>query len=605
MKQDGNNRRLIGNLRYYMKLVRQSGKTALAAAAVYVISAFILAVLRTYELKYIVNAVTVNADCIRLVLLIAGFTVPLAVMTLASDTCSSAIYWYSRLLRTELSKKLNEKRMEMPYQALLDEKTQSLLERARRTLTGDNAVTQGLLLTMAECACALLEIGTFAAILLGANVLVVAAVLVSAAANYLFMQRMRRREFDDRRQSAAVHRRMEYLYRLGEKSAFGKDIRIYSMTGWILSKLEALFRGRLRFDRRSAGRTALQLLFEGGTTLLRDGIVYAVLIVLFARGSLKLDDFVVYTASVTELSAAFLSMIKYYNRLKTQGMQIDELRDFMDLAREETASAVLPEAESCRIELENVSFRYGEGDSANVIENVSFVLEPGESIALVGPNGAGKSTLIQLMCGFLRPTEGTVKINGTDIAACSAGSVLSAFTAVFQDIYLLPCTVAENVSCRAEGETDMQRAEQCLRRAGLWEKIESLPQKMQTKLEPAVYDDAAGLSGGEQQKLMIARALYRDAPVLMLDEPTAALDPLAESAVYREYHEMTKGRSAVFVSHRLASTRFCDRIVVLDKGRVKEIGTHEALLQGDTLYAGMYREQSRYYTDAAVSEVPV
>ncbi len=594
MKRKNDIRPLWNNLRYYTRLVLKSGKMAFFAAIVYVVSASLLALLRTYELKYVVRAVSQGAEAVRLMLLLAAFILPMILLTLSSETSNSAIYWYSRLLRTELIKKLNAKRMKMRYWLLLEEKTQSLLERARRTLSGDNAVTQSLLLTMAECGCALLEIGTFAVILLHADAIIIVAVILSAAANYWFMQRMRQAEHDDRKQSAAFHRRMEYLFRLSEKDAYGKDIRIYSMSGWILSKLDALFRNRLKYDRRSAGRTAQQLLFEGSVTLLRDALIYAVLIVLFIRARLTLDDFVVYTASVSELSAAFLSMIKYYNRLKAQGMQIDELRDYMDYEPESSASAELVKADSCRIEMEGVSFRYSD-DGENVIDQVSFVIEPGESVALVGPNGAGKSTLIQLMCGLLKPTEGTVRINGTDISQCSETSVLEMFTAVFQNIYLLPCSIAENVSCCPMAETDITLAEQCLRRAGLWERIEILPRRMESRLEPAVFEDAVGLSGGEQQKLAIARAIYRNAPVLLLDEPTAALDPLAESAVYREYHEMTKGRSSVFVSHRLASTRFCSRILVLDGGKLKESGTHEELLRGDTLYAKMYREQSRYY----------
>ena len=198
------------------------------------------------------------------------------------------------------------------------------------------------------------------------------------------------------------------------------------------------------------------------------------------------------------------------------------------------------------------------------------------------------------MCGFVDPTEGRVLLNGRDIRAYNRRDYYQLFGAVFQDFSMLAASVAANVAQRVDA-IDMERVKRCVALAGLTEKIESLPQGYDTLLGREVYEDAPELSGGELQRLMLSRALYKNAPLILLDEPTAALDPLAESDMYSRYNELTQGRSAVYISHRLASTRFCDRILLIDGGALAEEGTHDQLMAAGRQYARLYEIQSRYY----------
>ena len=247
-----------------------------------------------------------------------------------------------------------------------------------------------------------------------------------------------------------------------------------------------------------------------------------------------------------------------------------------------------------------MSYRYPEADR-DTISHLNLTIAPGEKLAVVGLNGAGKTTLIKLLCGFLEPTEGQVLLDGQDIRQYNRRDYYKLFSAVFQKFVILPGTIAENVAQRRTEEgIDRDRVAWCIQQAGLTDKIASLPQGLDTKMVRTVYEDAVELSGGETQRLMLARALYKNGPVLVLDEPTAALDPIAEDDIYQKYKGMTAGNTSIFISHRLASTRFCDRILLLDHGSIAEEGTHDQLLAKGGKYAQLFALQSRYYQKGAI-----
>ena len=236
------------------------------------------------------------------------------------------------------------------------------------------------------------------------------------------------------------------------------------------------------------------------------------------------------------------------------------------------------------------------GAEKDTIHNLTLTVHPGEKLAIVGLNGAGKTTLVKLLCGLLDPTQGVVLLNGQDIRALNRKQYYALFSAVFQEFSLLDVTVAEQIAQRRDG-IDPARIADCVQKAGLTAFIEKLPQGLQTHMGRDVYLDGVLFSGGQTQRLMLARALYKGGPILLLDEPTAALDPLAENDIYEKYGAMTAGKTSVFISHRLASTRFCDRIIFLADGDIREEGTHESLLALGGAYAQLFEVQSRYYQE--------
>ncbi|MDE6750672.1 MAG: ABC transporter ATP-binding protein/permease, partial [Lachnospiraceae bacterium] len=284
-----------------------------------------------------------------------------------------------------------------------------------------------------------------------------------------------------------------------------------------------------------------------------------------------------------------------------QSLDICAVREFLDYPetfKMEEGIPITPDLNiPYQIELKDVSFRYPEA-LENTLSHINLTIRPGEKLAIVGLNGAGKTTLIKLICGFLDPTEGKVLLNNTDIRTYNRREYYRLFSAVFQDFSVLDVTIAENIA-QTDENINSELMEQCISQAGLTKKIDSLPDGVKTHIG-GVFEDGINLSGGELQRLMLARALYKNAPIIILDEPTSALDPIAESEIYNKYNELTDGRLAVFISHRLASTRFCDRIILIAEGRIDEEGTHDELIAQNGHYADLFEIQSRYYREGGV-----
>ena len=256
----------------------------------------------------------------------------------------------------------------------------------------------------------------------------------------------------------------------------------------------------------------------------------------------------------------------------------------------------LPECPDGKYELrlDHVSFRYPSAET-DTLHGIDLTVHPGERLAVVGLNGAGKTTLVKLLCGFYDPTEGRVLLNGEDIREFNRQEYYTLFTAVFQKFSVLEATLEENVAQTREG-IDEARVRECLEKAGLTERVAALPDDLKTHIGREVFEDGVLLSGGEMQRLMLARALYKNAPILLLDEPTAALDPIAEAEIYEKLNDMVGDKTAIYISHRLSSCKFCDEIVVFDTGKIIQQGAHETLLADESgEYAQLWNAQAQYY----------
>ena len=391
------------------------------------------------------------------------------------------------------------------------------------------------------------------------------------------------------------YHKKRYIRDKAESIKLAKDIRIFNLKDWLNELLDLVHNQYLAFRLKGEKVDLLADIIEVVLTVIRNGIAYIYLINMALNDGLSVSSFILYFVAISTLTNWVMGVLKEMSTLHKECLDISSLREFLDYPEpfKFDDGKDIPLASNYEIRLENVSFHYPECDK-DIIHNLNLTIHPREKLAIVGLNGAGKTTLVKLICGLLSPSEGRVLLNGDDIGDFNRNKYYELFSAVFQDFSILDVTIAEEIA-QCKDAIDYQRIKECIDYAGLSDTIDKLPQGLNTHIGREVYLDGVLLSGGQMQRLMLARALYKNGPILLLDEPTAALDPLAESEIYQKYSDMANNKTSLFISHRLASTRFCDRIILIKDGGIKEEGSHEDLLKLNGEYAKLFEVQSRYY----------
>ena len=427
----------------------------------------------------------------------------------------------------------------------------------------------------------------------------VVVVIVTTVISYAVTNHLNKWEYRHVQEENALEKQVAYLKWNAADRKIGKDVRVFGMSPW----LKAVYASSLRlYDAFIARRERTYLIgnvVDLLLTLARNGIAYWYLISMTLREGLPASQFLLYFTAISGFATWVAGILEELSTVQKFSLEVDNVRELLEWPEpflfEEGKPLPVQKDGKYTLELKNVTFRYP-GAEKDTLTRVNLTIPAGEKLAIVGLNGAGKTTLVKLLCGFYDPADGQVLLNGQDIRQFNRRDYYEHFSAVFQQYSLLDVTVAENVA-QSTGNIDMQLVKACVEKAGLTGKILSLPNGFDTILGRNIYDEGVELSGGETQRLMLARALYKNAPIIVLDEPTAALDPIAEHDMYLKYDQMTVGRSAVYISHRLASTRFCDRIIFLKDGIIAEEGTHESLLADDGGYAELFAIQSKYYQE--------
>lgn len=401
-------------------------------------------------------------------------------------------------------------------------------------------------------------------------------------------------------------RKLGYLEGLSEDFDKAKDIKLYSMSGWIEKMIADYQAYRLMWEKRCTRRGLWASGISALLALIQNGAAYVFLILAMTDGKISVGDFVFCFGAVSTIGEYLRGLIGQIAALASRADKIGYYREYFEIEEKFNhgkGCPLPPKGKPVKVEFRDVWFKY-DGAEEYTLKGINLTIEAGEKLALVGMNGAGKTTLVKLLCGFYMPTKGEILVNGRPIPEYNIEEYYSLIAAVFQDIYIPAMTIAQFISScddeyeRENAETaDFARAEAALRMSGLGEKLDSLPHGMDTYLRKGIFDDAIDLSGGETQKLLLARAIYKGGSLLVLDEPTAALDPIAENQLYLQYNEITENKTSVYISHRFASTRFCDRIVLLEDGRVTEVGSHEELMAKNGQYAYMFGVQAKYYQE--------
>lgn len=493
-----------------------------------------------------------------------------------------------------LNKLWIEKVSTMDYEVFTSEMGKQSASKARMALEGTTRWGIGTYIPrLLELLTSFIGFILYGVMLVSVHPLVLVALLIAYAINMAVTLHAEKKKQMLKDDVAKANRKMNYFAYNTRGLSIAKDIRVYSMREWINQMATMARLDKKNVDSKVHNHQVFVLIINGIVVLLRDGIVYSILIWLALKGDITIGNFALYAAAVNGLGDWLAQITTGVGAFREADNDVTDFRKFLSLpdgkmdAKEKLELAAAP-----GIELENVSFSY-DGENT-VLDNVSLKVKPGEKIAVVGSNGAGKTTLIKLICGLLHPTGGQIRINGVPVSSVVQEDCSKVIAAVFQDSALLPVSIKRNIVMNDE-KVEEDRLERVVALVGLDEKIASLEMGIETPLVKHITENGTEFSGGEVQKLLLARAIYKDSLILILDEPTAAMDPIAEQNVYLKYNELSKDKTAFFISHRLSSTRFCDRIILIDGGGIREVGTHDELMDKGDLYHDMYMIQSKYY----------
>ncbi len=396
---------------------------------------------------------------------------------------------------------------------------------------------------------------------------------------------------------APTWRKINYMERATQDFDYAKDIRLFGMKGWLLDKQHEILNEKQSKTLHSRNLWMKNSAFSNLIGIVSKGAVYAILIYSVLDTDMSIGNFTLFLGLSSTFSSTLTNFLNSLGQFKEQSMQTDDFRSFIDYENEpENDTVSLPKTDKYTFEFKNVSYKY-KGAEEYALKNLNLTFEAGKRLAVVGLNGAGKTTFIKLLLRLYDVTEGEILLNGIDIRRFKRNEYYILFAPVFQNVEVFAFPMSENISMKPPCDTDVKVAEECAVKAGMGEKLNSLSDGITTELLKVIHDDGVDLSGGEKQKLALARALYKNAPVIVLDEPTAALDALAEYSLYKNFDEIIGDKSAIYISHRLSSTRFCDSIVMFKSGEMVEYGTHEELLAKGGAYSEMFNIQAQYYKE--------
>ncbi|UTC63105.1 ABC transporter ATP-binding protein [Treponema sp. OMZ 787] len=493
---------------------------------------------------------------------------------------------------------VNKKIFELNYQTLISPEMQTKITKVKNiVMTGSSGGPFHFFgLNLSFLLTAIAGAVFFSSGIISIDLILLFIVLASGTVNLLYgiyIGKYTQKNMEDRGDD---EKKEGYILTTAEDRRFAKDIRLYKMKDWLIENFEHYHRRVKKFLKAESNVQAGGKILNALMIFIRDIFAYIYLIYQLNAGTIAVSQFVFLIGLVMEFSKWMDAIVLQISNLIIFNSELSQIRFFLNTPEEKKEGDLTANdtAEKPSIEFQNLSFRYSENASW-IFKDFNLKINPGEKLALVGINGAGKTTLMHLLMGLLEPTEGNILIDGKKSSDFKKQEYYNLFSPVFQDINIFPESFAANVA--GTENIDKEKLKNAVTLSGLNEMVSKLPKGFESVLVKESNDEAIDLSGGQNQRMLLARALYKNAKINILDEPTAALDPVAESKIYEEYDKMSKEKTSIFISHRLASTKFCGRIILLEHGKIIEEGTHNELMKQNKTYKRMYDIQSKYYKE--------
>lgn len=638
---------VFSNVKYILGKIRHYCPILLGLMITGIFSHSIVQYLASFIGKFVIDIVQVQSASVQKdlaplirVLLIACF-IELVIMLLNAIT-GNRCWYYMIYTRMKVITERVKKALSMNYQMFEEPDVLDMEQKAQEATGGNDRGIEGMMHNIYDLginAILLLIALTTVVVLDWRMLIVLGAVGVLQHLFFTYTVKKDRREVWDK--LAPTWRKINYMQQSVQNFDYAKDIRLFSMKGWLSEKQHEVLMEKQ--DKILYSRTLwiYNSAFAHGLSMISTAVIYAVMIFAVVDQNLSIGNFTLYLGLAMNFTSAMTNTLNTLGTIKKNSHDVSYFRAFIDMQTEEkpgesffvlttnnedaVSSALtakdgdeassasihkkrnqnidppheflpIPRTDNYTFTFQNVCFRYA-GAKQDALHNLNLTFSAGERLAVVGLNGAGKTTFVKLLCRLYDPTEGKILLNGVDIRLFQRNEYYRLFAPVFQNVELFAFPMAENVSMLPPDQTDRDKSRECLIQSGLGDKLAGLKDGVDTELLKIIYDDGIDLSGGEKQKLALARALYKNAPIMVLDEPTAALDALAEYNLYCNFDKIIGNKSAVYISHRLSSTRFCHHIAMFENGEMVEYGTHEELLHKDGAYAQMFHIQSQYYKE--------
>ena len=585
-------------IRYFASAMRRYKKGFYFIYAILILSMMIQPFISIIGPKMMIDGIMLKKDIeviirIAVVMVLADFAIK--AVTVFADLELDKEYYTG--LDRHLEAAVGKKSMELKYETTENKETLDSLADARTGIdSGYSGGSKGLFGSMALLIVNIVVIFLSAAIVFQYTFLPLILVIVNVSFNAFFESRLNRIKMDQIQQLAITDRAYHYLLHGLSDIKFGKDIRLFNAKEMMLGRVDEFNDEQSKINKTHARKAQKYVMGSKINLAVTAALIYLMLALMVIEKRIGIGDFAMLSAAVTTICSSINLVLK----------QILELRKFCEYSDkfiryvegnvyEEKGNKELDLSDGIKIEFKNVSFKYP-GSKEYALKNIDATIKSGEHWSVVGLNGAGKSTFIKLLCRLYECTEGEILVNNVNIMNYDYSQYMKILSVVFQDFCLLNFSIKENLICDSPDKVSDDKLMNLIKEVGLKEKVDSLSLGLMTPVFRYYDQNGFEPSGGEQQKIAMARALYKDAPVLILDEPTAALDPVAEKEIYEQFNSMVKNKTAIFISHRLASCRFCDKLLVFKDGEIVERGTHDSLVKRvGGLYANMYRTQEKMY----------
>lgn len=588
---------LLSNLKYIMGYAWSQDKVLFAQCGVYTILASIAPFIGIFLPKFLIDELLGQRRIEIILMTLIGFF-------LLSSVVNYSIAWlrcaYSprvTKIRTDYITMISDKIMKMDFKNTEDPEVLNKIKSVMNAVMSNNTGVEGVYHTLLGLFGRLTAFVGYISIVLFLSPWILLFLIINVLISYALTMRVKKYEYSQKEKAADKDRRTFYVFDTMYDFAYGKDIRIYDLKNILIDKFKK-FRGeRIDISKDVQGKQLKVKIVDVILLVIRECVVYGYLIYNVLFTGMGIGDFTMYFSTINGFGDWMKGILDDLANIKAQNMYLDDMREFLEIKSEnKEKTRDIPIDSSYEIEFKNVSFKYPKTDKY-IYKNLSLKIKKGQRLAIVGINGAGKTTFVKLLCRLYEPTSGEILINGLNIKDFSKEEYYKILSVVFQDIKTFAFTVAENVSLENLEDVDREKVLHCIEKAGVGEKINSLQKGIDTSLLKILDGEGIELSGGENQKLALARALYKNGKIVILDEPTSALDAVAEYNIYKGFDELIGDKTAIYISHRLASTKFCDVIAFFENGEIVEYGTHEELLKKNGKYSDMFNIQAQYYKE--------